>query len=78
VIICHQQYFFQEMSTMKKAELKLLFNDYPDIVVLPELCIMMGGIGDSTARKLLRGGYIRSFKIRSTYYMPERTRMMRL
>ena len=57
---------------MTKRELKKLFRDYPDLVRLPELCAMMGGIGDSTARKLLRSGQIKSFLIRSTYYIPKK------
>lgn len=31
-----------------------LFASYPDVVTLPEFCKMLGGIGDSTARKLMR------------------------
>ena len=57
---------------MTRKELKVLFSDYPDVVSLPELCTMMGGIGDSTARKLLRSGQIKSFMIRSTYYIPKK------
>ena len=34
---------------MTRRELKILLRDYPDVVSLPELCTMMGGIGDSTA-----------------------------
>ena len=56
---------------MTKRELKKLFRDYPDLVRLPELCAMMGGIGESTARKLLREGHIRSIMVRSTYYIPK-------
>ena len=61
-----------EMNNMTRKELKVLFSDYPDVVSLPELCTMMGGIGDSTARKLLRSGQIKSFMIRSTYYIPKK------
>ena len=32
---------------------------------------MLGGIGESTARKLLRAGRIQSFYIRTTYYIPK-------
>lgn len=59
------------MNTVTKRELKKLFWDYTDLVRLPELCAMMGGIGDSTARKLLREGHIRSIMVRSTYYIPK-------
>ncbi len=57
---------------MTRKELKTLFRDYPDVISLPELCTMMGGIGDSTTRKLLRSGQIKSFMIRSTYYIPKK------
>ena len=64
--------FIMEMNTMTKRELKVMFRDYPDVVSLPEMCTMMGGIGDCTARKLLRSGHIKSFMIRSTYYIPKK------
>lgn len=32
-----------------------LFDPYPDVVTLPEFCNMLGGIGDSTARKTYTG-----------------------
>ena len=57
---------------MTRKDLKILFSEYPDVVSLPEMCTMMGGIGDSTARKLLRSGRIKSFLIRSTYYIPKK------
>ena len=57
---------------MTRKELKTLLRDYPDVVSLPELCAMMGGIGDSTARKLLRSGRIKSLMVRSTYYIPKK------
>ena len=57
---------------MTRKELKILFSKYPDVVSLPELCAMMGGIGDSTARKLLRNGRIKSLMVRSTYYIPKK------
>ena len=57
---------------MTRKDLKILLRDYPDVVSLPELCAMMGGIGDSTARKLLRSGRIKSFLIRSTYYISKK------
>ncbi len=63
---------FLEMNNMTRKELKILFRDYPDVVSLPELCAMMGGIGDGTARKLLRSGQIKSLMIRSTYYIPKK------
>ena len=57
---------------MTKRELKVMFRDYPDVVSLPEMCTMMGGIGDCTARKLLRSGRIKSLMVRSNYYIPKK------
>jgi hypothetical protein len=48
-----------------------LFSDYPDVVILPEFMKMLGGIGDSTARKLVRSGQVKSFYIRDTYLIPK-------
>ena len=44
-----------------------LFASYPDVVTLPEFCNMLGGIGDSTARKLIRTNKVKHFYIRCTY-----------
>ena len=48
-----------------------LFKNYPDVVTLPEFLKMLGGIGDSTARKLVRGNHVKHFYIRDTYYIPK-------
>lgn len=48
-----------------------MFAAYSDVVTLPEFCKMLGGIGDSTARKLMRGNYVRHFYIRHTYLIPK-------
>ena len=47
-----------------------LFAAYLDVVTLPESCKMLGGIGDSTARKLMCGNYVHHFYIRHTYLIP--------
>ena len=41
-----------------RAHYEKLFAPYPDVVTLPELCNMLGGIGDSTARKIMRSNHI--------------------
>ena len=38
-----------------------LFEAYPDVVTLPEFAKMLGGIGDSTARKRMRGNHVQHF-----------------
>ena len=48
-----------------------LFEAYPDVVTLPEFREMLGGIGDTTARKLMRGNHVRHFYIRHTYLIPK-------
>ncbi len=37
---------------------KLMFVDYPDVVAVPQLCEMLGGIGRKEAYKLLHSGKI--------------------
>ena len=44
-----------------------LFKSYPDIVTLSEFREMLGGIGDSTARKIMRANKVKHFYIRCTY-----------
>ena len=56
---------------MKRTEYQDLFQPYPDVVTLPELCAMLGGIAEGTARKLLRGNQIKHFYIRTTYFIPK-------
>ena len=48
-----------------------LFEAYPDVVTLPEFEKMLGGIGDSTARKLMRNNCVQHFCIRHTYLIPK-------
>lgn len=48
-----------------------LFAHYPDVVTVPEFCNMLGGIGDSTARKLIRANKVKHFYIRCTYLIPK-------
>jgi hypothetical protein len=50
---------------------KRIFEPYPDVVTLEQFRTMLGGIGDSTARKLLRGNHVKHFYIRDTYMIPK-------
>lgn len=54
-----------------KEHYELLFAAYPDVVTLPQFCEMLGGIGDSTARKLMRENRVRHYDIRRTYMIPK-------
>mgnify|MGYP000862974411 FL=1 len=53
---------------MKKGKnyYKELFKDYPDVVTLIKFREMLGGIADSTARKLVRANIVKHFYIRDT------------
>lgn len=48
-----------------------LFEHYPDVVTLPDFQRMLGGIGDSTARKLMRENRVQHYYIRCTYLIPK-------
>lgn len=43
------------------------FSDYPDVVKVPQLCEMLGGIGKDTAYRLIRQGKIECIKIGRNY-----------
>ena len=62
------------MTNIGLTEEKLfhLYKKYPDVVTLPQMCKMLGGIGDSTARKLLRGDHVEHYVIKGTYYIPKK------
>jgi len=47
------------------------FADYPDIVTLEQFREMLGGIGDVTARKLMRENRVQHYYIRCTYLIPK-------
>ena len=42
-----------------RAHYEKLFAAYPDVVTLPEFQTMLGGIGDSTARKIMRANKVK-------------------
>ena len=48
-----------------------LFTSYPDVVTMAQFCTMLGGIGESTARKLLRDNRVQHYYIRRTYLIPK-------
>lgn len=63
---------FQELMTVKKQEYyERLFEPYPDVVTLDEFRAMLGGIGETAARKILHGNHIKHFFIRRTYRIPK-------
>ena len=56
----------------RKSYYKELFKDYPDVVTLIQFREMLGGIADSTARKLMRTNAVKHFYIRDTYMIPKK------
>jgi len=48
-----------------------LFESYPDVVDLEQFREMLGGIADSTARKLIRENRVKHYNIRNTYLIPK-------
>ena len=59
------------MKSKTRTHYDELYADYPDVVTLPEFRQMLGGIGDSTARKLMRSDTVYHFYIRDTYLIPK-------
>ena len=57
--------------TMTRKQLEKRFSLYPDVVTLQEFRQMLGGIGDKTARKLVRENRVKHFYIRNTYLIPK-------
>lgn len=48
-----------------------LFEHYPDVVTLQDFRRMLGGIGNSTALKLIRENCVYHYYIRGTYLIPK-------
>lgn len=56
---------------MTRKQLEKRFSLYPDVVTLQEFRQMLGGIGDKTARKLVRDNHVKHYYIRNTYLIPK-------
>lgn len=48
-----------------------MFDEYPDILNVKQLCKMLGGIGEKAAYLLLHDGSIRYFKIGKAFRIPK-------
>ena len=48
-----------------------MFEKYPDVVSVPELCKMLGGISKKLAYKMLVNGEIFSVKVGRSYKIPK-------
>lgn len=63
-----------DRPTSAVEEINLLitmFVDYPDVVNIPQLCEMLGGISSKSAYKLLQANRIHHFKIGRAYKIPK-------
>lgn len=58
-------------SFSKEKAAGRMFPDYPDVVSPEQLQKMLGGIGKTTAYKLLRGGKIKSARFGRRYLIPK-------
>ncbi|MBW4085708.1 helix-turn-helix domain-containing protein [Paenibacillus sp. S150] len=54
-----------------KHLLTSIFQHYPDVVNVPQLCEMLGGISSKSAYKLLQANRIPHFKIGRAYKIPK-------
>jgi len=59
------------VQTKNRKYYETLFRSYPDLVTISQLRKMLGGISESTARKLIRSDRIQHFIIRYTYFIPK-------
>lgn len=48
-----------------------LFTEYPDVVTVKQMCIMLGGISKKTTYKLLEDGEIRCLRIGKSFKIPK-------
>lgn len=48
-----------------------LFSEYPDVVNVNQMCVMLGGIGKKTAYGLLKDGTIQFIKIGKSFKIPK-------
>lgn len=48
-----------------------MFTEYPDVVGVPQMCSMLGGISTKTGYRLLKDNKIRSIKIGREYRIPK-------
>jgi len=58
------------MSAKTRTEDKI-FENYPDVVNVEDLCLMLGGISKKLAYRLLSSGEIMSVKIGREYKIPK-------
>lgn len=63
---------YNSFDTLSQKETyDLLFQNFPDVVNVVQMCEMLGGISTKTAYKLLRVNKIEHFKIGRAYKIPK-------
>lgn len=55
----------------KRESYEQQYQAYPDVVTLLQFREMMGGIADSTARKLMQKNRVQHYYIKNTYLIPK-------
>lgn len=55
----------------KRKHYNDLFEKYPSVVNVKQFALMLGGINEKTAQKLLRENKVKNYNIRSTYFIPK-------
>lgn len=56
---------------MRKQPRDRIFSEYPDVVSVKQMCVMLGGIGMKTAYGLLQTGEVRHIKIGKSFKIPK-------
>lgn len=56
---------------MNRTYYEHYFAPYPDVVTVEQFRAMLGGIGEVQARRLLREGYIKHYRIGRVYHIPK-------
>lgn len=50
---------------------RLMFNSYPDVATIEQMCEMLGGISVKTGYRFLRNGKIKGFIVGRRYRIPK-------
>lgn len=61
----------QEAENDHRQRISAYVSEYPDIVTVPQMCKMLGGISLKTGYRLLKKGEIESFSIGRIYRIPK-------
>ncbi len=56
---------------MTRENLTAKFASYPDVLTLVQFRELLGGIADSTARKLVNQNLVKHYMVRTTIFIPK-------